>query len=115
MKKVKKKFGFKWGYEVKKIKFIQPEKHRTYLPDFLIETANGKRFFVETKGRFMVQDRQKHLWIKEQSPDLDIRFLFGRDDRISKGSKTRYSTWCIKHGFKFAISKNEIPEEWLNE
>lgn len=67
---------------------------------------------VETKGRFTAADRKKHLLIKEQHPDLDIRFLFQRSaSRLSKKSKTTYADWCRKHGFQFA--DKVVPEEWL--
>ncbi len=113
LKKVKKKLGFKWGYEKIKLKFIQPEKNRTYTPDFIIERSDGSRIFIETKGRFTSADRQKHIWVRECNPGIEIKFLFGRDQPISKDSKTFYSTWCTKNGFDFAISKNEVPKEWL--
>jgi hypothetical protein len=52
----------------------------------------------------------------EQNPDLDIRFLFMRDNKISKNSKTRYSDWCKKRGIKYAVSEHgHIPDEWLAE
>ena len=67
---------------------------------------------IETKGRFVTADRQKHILIKEQHPDLDIRFLFQNSKaRISKSSKTTYADWCRKHGFQFA--DKVVPEEWL--
>jgi hypothetical protein len=69
---------------------------------------------IETKGRFVTADRQKHLLIKAQHPDRDIRFVFSNSKaRISKTSATTYSAWCAKYGFKFADKR--IPQEWLNE
>ena len=97
-------------YEIKKISFVQPEKNRNYTPDFWLPN----NIIVETKGVFTVQDRQKHLWIKEQYPDLDLRFVFSNSkNKLRKGSKTTYADWCNKHGFKFADQL--IPEEWINE
>ena len=97
-------------YETLKISFVQPVKLRTYTPDFPL--PNG--IIVETKGRFTVDDRQKHLWIKEQRPELDIRFLFSNSNqRLYKGSVTTYAGWCKKHGFNFADKR--IPIEWLKE
>jgi hypothetical protein len=58
---------------------------------------------VESKGRFVTQDRQKHLLVKQQYPDLDIRFVFSRSaTRISKQSQTTYAAWCQHKGFLFA-------------
>jgi hypothetical protein len=97
-------------YEIKKIPFVQPEKNRNYTPDFWL--PNG--IVVETKGVFTVQDRQKHLLIKEQYPDLDLRFVFSNSkNKLRKGSKTTYADWCNKYGFIFADQL--IPEEWVNE
>jgi hypothetical protein len=97
-------------YEIKKIPFVQPEKNRNYTPDFWL--PNG--IIVETKGVFTVQDRQKHLLIKEQYPDLDLRFVFSNSkNKLRKGSKTTYADWCNKYGFIFADQL--IPEEWVNE
>lgn len=97
-------------FETVKVPYLQPEKHRRYTPDFILE--NG--VVVETKGLFAQEDRQKHLWVKEQHPNLDIRFVFSSpSSRLKKGSPTTYAMWCDKHGFKWA--KRSIPESWLTE
>lgn len=93
-----------------KIKYIEPAKNRTYTPDFIL--PNG--IIVETKGRFVTADRQKHLLIKAQHPELDIRFVFSNSrSRISKLSATTYAMWCEKNGFVYADKL--IPKEWLKE
>lgn len=100
--------GIDGEYEKHIIKYTKPETHHKYHPDFKL--PNG--IFVETKGRFLTADRKKHLLIKAQHPELDIRFLFQNSKtRISKASKTTYADWCVKYGFKFA--DKEIPAEWL--
>tara|TARA_R110000787_G_scaffold89750_5_gene189830 strand:+ start:7151 stop:7663 length:513 start_codon:yes stop_codon:yes gene_type:complete len=97
-------------YETMKISFLQPEKRRTYTPDFIL--PNG--IVVETKGFFTTQDRQKHLWVKEQHPHLDIRFVFTNSrSKIRKGSKTTYADWCTKYGYAYA--DQSIPVEWIKE
>jgi hypothetical protein len=94
-------------YEEMKIKYAINEV-RTYTPDF--ELPNG--IILESKGRFVVADRKKHLLIKKQHPDLDIRFVFSNSKaKINKGSKTTYGMWCDKHGFLYADKL--IPEEWI--
>ena len=94
-------------YEEMKIKYAINEV-RTYTPDF--ELPNG--IIIESKGRFVVADRKKHLLIKKQHPDLDIRFVFSNSrGKINKGSKTTYGMWCDKHGFLYADKL--IPEEWI--
>ena len=94
-------------YEQDKIQYIP--KPRTYTPDFYIEEGN---FYVETKGRFFATDRTKHLLIKEQHPDIDIRFVFlNAKNRLDKRSRTTYAQWCEKNGFLY--SEKRMPEEWM--
>ena len=95
-------------YEQEKIAYIWPERNSTYTPDFQLGA------FVETKGIWSVEDRQKHHLIRERHPDLDIRLVFSNQNaRLYKGSPTTYAAYCDKHGFKYA--NRTIPEEWLNE
>lgn len=105
--------GLKVVYEdpKSKIAYVQPAKDRTYTPDFVL--PNG--IIVETKGRFVLDDRNKHLWIREQfGTQYDIRFVFSNSKaKLYKGSKTSYADWCLKHQFLYA--DKEIPEEWFNE
>lgn len=97
-------------FELKKIKYIKPVTNHTYLVDFIL--PNG--MCVESKGLFDSDDRKKHLLLKDQYPDLELRFVFSRSaTKLYKGSKTTYADWCIKNGFKFADKL--IPVEWLKE
>jgi hypothetical protein len=99
--------GVKYEYETQKIKY-RVEEDRTYTPDFIL--PNG--IIVETKGRFTVADRKKHLLIQKQYPKHDIRFVFQNSRaKLYKGAKTTYAQWCDKHGFLYA--DKSIPEEWL--
>jgi len=84
--------------------------YRTYTPDFIL--CNG--IIIETKGRFIASDRRKHLAIKKQHPDLDIRFIFTNSkSKLRKGAKSSYGEWCIKNGFRYY--DRIIPEDWLKE
>jgi len=99
--------GVKYEYETQKIKY-RVEEDRTYTPDFIL--PNG--IIVETKGRFVVADRKKHLLIQKQRPELDIRFVFQNSRaKLYKGAKSTYGQWCEKYGFLYA--DKSIPEEWL--
>ena len=101
----------RWEYESERIPYIP--KKRTYTPDFIIKGEVSK-MYIETKGRFLGSDRAKHLLIKEQYPQLDIRFVFTNpNQKLYKGAETTYGEWCEKHGFIF--SKRSIPESWLRE
>tara|TARA_R110000803_G_scaffold60366_4_gene119573 strand:+ start:136 stop:537 length:402 start_codon:yes stop_codon:yes gene_type:complete len=96
-------------YEKFKIKY-EVHETRTYTPDF--ELPNG--IIVESKGRFLPDDRKKHLLVKKQHPELDIRFVFSNSKaKIRKGSKTSYGDWCDKNNYIYADKL--IPEEWIRE
>lgn len=104
-----KKRGIGFTYEEMKIKWIDP-KIKTYTPDFVLD--NG--IIIETKGRFISPDRAKHLAVRDQYPELDIRFVFTNSkSKLYKGSKTTYGMWCNKYDFKYA--DRYIPEAWLKE
>ena len=120
------KYGYRSGLELKTAKYLDDllikykyEKvkiewedltYRTYTPDFVL--YNG--IIIETKGMFTAADRKKHLAIKKQHPQLDIRFVFENSNRrLRKGAKTRYYQWCNKYDFDYY--DRIIPEEWLKE
>ena len=120
------KYGYRSGLEHKLSEYLDSLKHeynyesikiewedltyRTYTPDFIL--SNG--IIVETKGRFITADRKKHLCIQKQHPSLDIRFVFTNSrNKLSKGAKSTYGQWCIKHGFRYY--DRIIPEDWLKE
>lgn len=102
--------GVEVKFESLTIPYTVPETQRKYTPDFPL--PNG--IIVETKGKLEPKDRAKHLFIQNQHPDLDIRFVFQRPyDKIVKGSKTTYAMWADKHGFKWAT--RVVPEDWVKE
>lgn len=105
-----KKYG-KVDYEVKEFNYYIL---RSYLPDFEIKWLREGIYqttYLETKGYFSPEDRQKHRLIKAQYPDVDIRILFLADNKINRRSKTRYSDWCKQQGIMYAL--REIPKEWF--
>lgn len=103
--------GIPFDYEKLKITYTVPERQATYTPDFVI-LSNG--IIVESKGIFDAEDRKKHLLIKEQHPELDIRLVFSRASApIYKGSPTTHGSWATHHGFKFA--EKLIPPAWMLE
>ena len=96
-------------YEVLKIEW-EDLRYRTYTPDFILD--NG--IIIETKGIFDSEDRRKHLEVRKQHPELDIRCVFSNSmAKLYKGSKTRYCNWCDKNDFIWA--HRVIPEGWLKE
>lgn len=107
--------GIDPAYETFVVPYIIPERGARYTADFRL--PNG--IIVETKGRFVTEDRKKHKLIKLQHPTLDIRIVFMRpQSTISKTSKTTYAKWCDDHGIRWAKAHsrdNPIPPEWLEE
>lgn len=97
-------------YETQTIEYTKPSRVHRYRPDFTL--PNG--IIIEGKGIFEAQDREKHLLLKEQRPDLDIRFVFSRSEAsIYPRSPTTLAMWCQKHGFKYADKL--IPISWFKE
>lgn len=102
--------GIRYEYEPKESKMPYTPKTRVYLPDFVL--PNG--VILESKGRLTSDDRVKHLLLKEQHPDADIRFVFKVDNKLSPKSPTRYSEWCEKNGFPYCFIGDGVPDEWLS-
>ena len=104
-----KSLGVPVQYESFKIQY-EVHETRSYTPDWKL--PNG--IIIESKGRLVLEDRKKHLLIKKQYPDLDIRFVFSNSKaKILKGSPTSDGDWCKKNGFLYADKL--IPEEWIKE
>ncbi len=121
-----KSLGFEPNYEKIKLGYCVPESRHIYTPDFcpimgkidsidvLTLVNKGRLLVIETKGRLLLSDRKKHILIKQQFPEIDLRFIFTNSKTpIIKGSKTTYGMWCDKEGFKYADKL--VPEEWLHE
>ena len=103
------KLYIKYKYEAIKIEW-EDLAYRTYTPDFVLDN----NIIIETKGMFTTADRRKHLCIKKQHPELDIRFVFENSKRkLRKGAKSTYGQWCIKYDFQYF--DRIIPEDWLKE
>ena len=96
-------------YECLKIEW-EDLRYRTYTPDFILD--NG--IIIETKGIFDSEDRRKHMEVRNQHPELDIRFVFSNSKaKLYKGAKSRYYEWCDTNDFMWA--HRVIPESWLKE
>jgi len=117
--------GVPFTYEGDWVRYLVPEFEAKYKPDF---TFAGCPIIIEPKGRFggatnnrrtggreaAVKERQKFILLKEQHPELDIRFIFSRAKTpIYKGSKTTYAKWADDHGFKWA--EKVVPPAWIEE
>lgn len=93
---------------------------RTYLPDFVVRRhverggVSSGLVYIETKGRLASADRTKMVAVKRDHPGLDIRLVFGSNNKLRKGSDKRYSDWASEHGFPFSIGAR-LCDEWSVE
>lgn len=83
-------------------------KQRWYTPDFSLSPT----FHVECKGRFTADDRATILGAAEANPEHTFVLLFQSDGWLTRKHSSRYSTWCQRKGFDYAIG-NEIPYGWI--
>ena len=101
-----KRGGVSFQYETLQLEYT---KTATYTPDFIL--PNG--IIIEAKGVWTVEDRKKHLLVREQHPHLDIRLVFmNASNKIRKGSDTTYAVWCEKKNIQYA--NKTIPKSWLS-
>ena len=101
--------GIDFEFEPDKIPYQREPS--VYIPDFYIPRND---MYIEVKGRLTQQDRVKHLLVKKQNPDIEVKFFFANaNKKIYKGSKTTHSDWAERHGFDWAHKK--IPVEWFDE
>ncbi len=97
--------GLKEGYEESTIKYVMPESHHTYTPDF--KPFENKTLYLETKGRWEASDRKKMKLILQQHPDKTFIMIFGRSlNTITKKSKTTYGMYCDKIGLAWVDLKD---------
>ena len=91
--------------------------HHKYTADFAFYTKSGKLIHIECKGHPLAwtgKTRSKHVAIRKQFPEMDLRFVFNnKHGKISKSSKTTNAEWCKRQGF--LCESNLIPLRWINE
>lgn len=83
---------------------------RKYWPDFFLP---GKNIFIEVKGRLTSPDRRKMRDVKRAYPDKDIRILLLSNNKIDSRRPDRYSDWCKKNNYIYALK--ELPIEWFDK
>lgn len=98
-----KKAKVKFKYEDVALDYTLTKK---YWPDFIVNDS----LYLEVKGYFDGQSRTKMRAVKLANPELDIRMVFDKDNKIS-GSKMRYSDWCKRYGFPYCVGS--IPKDWF--
>ena len=104
--------GAEIEFETEKLTYVLTKE---YLPDFIIIFKDGRKMYIECKGYFPFDQREKMVSVKENNPDLDIRMVFDNDriGKLGRGNKMKPSEWAAKYGFPVAIG--EIPKEWFTE
>ena len=117
------KVPYRYEDAVDKVEYLIPSAFHTYNPDFVITTKSGKEIIIEAKGVWDKIDRDKHMLIRQQHPELDIRFVFSYSKgKIRKGSKTTYRDVCEGKlrtkpfkGTTWKYADKLIPREWMDE
>ncbi len=92
--------GVRWEYEPDKFEWQPPVS--TYSPDFKVYNEDGSFYYIETKGNFKPTDRVKMYCVKQQHPELDVRFIFMTPtNKLLPRSKTSqtYADWAEKHDY----------------
>jgi hypothetical protein len=106
-------FGVIYEYEVTKIPYTIPESYHVYTVDWTV--LNGK--LIETKGYLSDHaERRKYVLLKEQHPELDLRFVFDNPNKLCGGTKMSHAKWADKYGFKWcSIKDTEQILNWIKE
>jgi hypothetical protein len=68
----------------------------TYWPDFKIVSSG---VLIEAKGLLDRESKRKMAAVKEQHPELDIRFVFMDANKRIPGTKQTHGQWATKNGF----------------
>jgi hypothetical protein len=115
------KAGIKFSYEKLRVPYTVPAREAKYVTDFVPDDTN---IILEFKGHFghgvdmkrrSTEERHKYILVKEQHPELDVRFVFQRASTpIYPKSPTSHGQWAEDHGFKWS-DKGTIPPAWLAE
>jgi len=106
-------FGIIYEYEVTVIPYIVPESRHKYTVDWTL--LNG--LLIETKGYLSDhQERHKYVLLKQQYPDMDLRFVFDNPNKLCGGTKMTHAKWAEKYGFPYCSIKDvEQIKSWVKE
>jgi hypothetical protein len=108
-----KDFEVNYDYEVTKIPYTVPESKHTYTVDWTL--VNG--LLIETKGYLSDhRERYKYVLLKEQNPNLDLRFVFDNPNKLCGGTKMTHGAWATKYNFKWCSIKDvDQIQAWVKE
>lgn len=101
-----------YDYEVTVIPYTVPESKHKYTVDWTF--TNG--ILCETKGYLSDhQERNKYVLLKQQYPDLDLRFVFDNPNKLCGGTKYSHAKWADRHGFVWCgIRDVETIQSWIS-
>lgn len=95
----------KHQYESSSFTYVVPATGHTYTPDFTL----SNEVYLECKGAHRwggldKSTRNKMIYMKEQWPGSDIRFIFDKvGNKLSKAKKSKtWEKWCDQNGFEYA-------------
>ena len=102
-----------WDYEITTIPYIIPESDHKYTIDFTLN--NG--VYIEGKGYLSDHaERRKYVLLKQQHPELDLRFVFDNGNKLCGGTKMSHNKWAEKYNFKHCDIKDvDQIKAWVNE
>lgn len=102
-----------YDYEVTKISYIVPESKHVYTVDWTIK----RKLLIETKGYLSDhQERNKYVLLKQQYPELDLRFVFDNPNKLCGGTKYTHAKWAEKHNFPYcSIRDIDVIQKWIEE
>ena len=102
-----------YEYEVTVIPYKVPESNHKYTVDWTLP----KGILLETKGYLSdYQERHKYVLLKEQHPDLDLRFVFDNPNKLCGGTKTTHGAWATKYKFPYcSVKDHETIQQWVTE
>jgi hypothetical protein len=108
-----KEYEVDYEYEFTKIPYVIPESNHYYIVDWTIR--NG--LLLETKGYLSDHaERKKFILLKEQHPDIDIRFIFDNPNKLCGGTKMTHAKWAEKYNFKYcSIKDKDQILNWVKE
>lgn len=102
-----------WAYEVTQIPYTIPQSEHKYTVDFTL--SNG--ILLEGKGYLSDhKERYKYVLLKQQHPDLDLRFVFDNPNKLCGGTKMTHAKWAEKYGFAYcSIRDVEQIKQWIKD
>lgn len=103
-------FKVDYKYEATKIAYTVPSSDHKYTVDWTLPND----LLIETKGYLSdAQERNKYILIKQQYPNIDLRFVFVNPDKLCGGMKTSHGEWATKNGFQWCSIKDlDTIKKW---